>query len=168
METKLSAATQKNVEELCAAVVKLAYTDLLDARMFDAQVRYRNYSYNCNKRYEEFRTKRRYKTSTTEKNTMKQLHEQSMLDIVRLEKWFLRSERFKMFSQGADGEWFVKKAKKQVQKFIDDKIMEYDVYPRYVGKGGLSEDGYAKKKAMWEKAMREWRKEHELEEVETE
>ena len=42
------------VEELCAAIIRQAYVDLLKAVLFDEMVEHKRDSYNCYARYREF------------------------------------------------------------------------------------------------------------------
>lgn len=153
---------QGGIDELAATVIRTAYEDLIKALLFDAMMKHRTESYNCANRYHEFHRTRRCRRYNKYSKTMESQWDCAKRDINRMRHWFLKSEKFRIMSKDAKGEWFVGIAEEKVNDFIADKIMEIDLS---VLIDGRDEEWYRLKKLKWQTARDAWRKEHGLSEV---
>lgn len=146
---------------LCAAVIRKAYVELLDAYIFEAQMLWHDCSYNCAKRYAEYhkpKGARRYCVGDDDKQLAA-----ARADIRKLTLWFTESERYRELSRGAQGEWFVRQAKEHTKLFALDKVDDVNVYPRFEKQESKRND--KKRIGKWKRARDAWRKAHGLEEV---
>lgn len=142
----------KGVDFLCAAILRQAYTDLMNAYLADAAVRWREISYNCYEYYERLRrSNRNYHSDRKDQpKTMKQVQLYAKADIEKIDRWFRYSEACKIYCRTTDGEWFADIAKQKVISFVKDEVPRFRVLPK-------SEDPDAKAIRRWEKRRDEWR-----------
>lgn len=147
----------KGVDFLCAAILRQAYTDLMNAYLADAAVRWKEISYNCNEYYERLRkSHRNYHCDRREQpKTMKQVQQYAEVDIGKLDKWFRESEACRIYCRIADGSWFAEVAKEKIIAFVKDETPRFRIMPK-------SFEPDQKAVRRWEKRRDEWRKEHGL------
>lgn len=159
---EVQSLNQQAVDELCAAVIREAYNDLIKALLFETMVKNTRRSYNCYNRVREFTREKRCRKYNNHSRTIKDQLDCAKRDIEKLEAWFMTSERYKLLAKQTSGDWFVRMAHKKVGDFSADKVMELDLSIVIKDRDA---DWYAEKKAEWKAARDAWRKEHGLDEV---
>lgn len=167
--------SQNGVEELCVAIIRTAYQDLLRAKVLDASFEHQRDSYNAYLYCEEIRkSKRIYLSSsgnptTLDQSSIKAIRATAKRDIEKLTDWFLHSKRFLDLSQNAEGKWFVAQANKKTEQFVGDRVMKYDIELHYSEPTNTAKKlKRQKKRELWRKNRDAWRKDHGLEEVKDE
>ena len=142
----------KGVDYLCAAILRQAYTDLMNAYLADAAVRWREISYNCYEYYERLRKSNNHYHSDRkdQPKTMKQVQSYAMADIYKIDRWFRESEACRIYCRVSDGSWFADIAKQKVISFVNDETPRFRILPK-------SLDPDMKAIRRWERKRDEWR-----------
>lgn len=147
---------QYGVENLCEAVLRYSYNDLLDAMFAATAIANKDESYNCHIYYEYLRTgKGRF--SPTRRG--KEIAEGKVQEI---EYWF-KSWKCKIFCKAVDGEYFVSQARKQIERWQSDEIPEWEARPTYDVQDYRTNVKREKRDInKWKEARDKWRQERGL------
>lgn len=152
---------QQGVDLLCAAVLRYAYNDLLDAMFAYAAIENWKRSYNCYCYYKRINDGRKSRFSITRGGKA-----EADYAIRVMESWFL-SERCKLFCKEAQGEWFIDQARRQINKWVQDLIPEWETRPTYAAEDQRTNIKREKRNTeKWKEARDAWRKDRGLKEIE--
>lgn len=148
--------SQVGVESLCAAVLRYAYNDLLEAMFAATAIEYKDKSYNCHIYFEYLRSGRGgYSASQRGMEIAKG-------KVAELQYWF-RSPKCKQYCKSVDGDWFIDQAKRHIEAWKDDKIPEWDARPTYdVQDSRINVKRENRNRDRWRKMRDEWRTERGL------
>ena len=143
---------------LCAAVLRYAYSDLLDALFASAAIANRERSYNCHIYY-----KRINKTGKGRYCVTRGGKADADDDIRKMEIWF-RSERCRQFCHTVQGEWFIDQAHRQIERWQKDLIPEWIARPSY-DQGDKNFNRWKRNEKRWRAERDQWRADHHLPEI---